>query len=914
MNRIKLLTICWVVSFLPFRSLPAQIIGPYLQSPDATSIIITWKTGQNTDSRVWYGADSTALVGQASGSCQVMSDNGYDNNYFYHNVRLSNLQPNQYYYYRVATGSLQSAIYRFRTQPPAGQAPAVYRILVLGDHQLKGNNRYQKLMEAARNKVREKYGGPIEEYINLIINDGDQVDEGTLDQYENVHIGPSSVLSGNIPVMTTVGNHELYGSLGITAYYDHYFYDKLGYRSIKSPGGENYYSYQQGNIVFLHLSSEHPTEEQAAWVQKIVDSVKRDNSVSWLVSIAHKPIQAEQFVGDISTYMRNTIMPILVKTDKSVLFIAGHHHLYARGQLRDYPMYHIISGAASWDQYWGQSTEKDFDDVQKTIDYWTYQIVTFDEAKKEMSVECYAIGSPKLGLTINNELIDRFYRKPGVVPPYQPAILRQPADSVTLPYTVESTPFFTQTGELMNSTQYQVASDSLFRNCSIDLIRDYENLYGTTGSPDYKPVDIHKNVNILNYTIGKNKLPNGTWFVRTRHRDRNIAWSAWSAPVKIKIKGSLNGLTGISTSKKFFNTGEDIVIQYTYGPGNAKDWIGIYKSGDIPGQTASTDWIYASGTSGTVTLHVTQPGSYFIGFFENDGYAEICDRISVYVGKIPVLTLDKAGYGVGETVQVAYSNAPFLAKDWIGIYRLDDIPGQVGSIQWSYTSGASGTISFSGLAAGYYFVCYFLEDLYSEACERTIFSVGADLATVKTDRSTYQQGQTIQVEFKDGPGTAGDWIGLFRNQASPGIPPLVSRKDAGPLRSGTIAFDNQLDSGDYFAALLINNSSVRISNKALFTVESGSGIQDPAPESNDILFYPVPNTGRFRIRSSILKDRDVNLILISSTGCKMLEKPLHPTGSINSDEIDLSGFSPGIYLVFLRTGEKVLTGRIILNR
>ena len=58
----------------------------------------------------------------------------------------------------------------------------------------------------------------------------------------------------------------------------HFFYDDLGYKGIVSPGGENYYSYQEKNIVFIHLSSEHPNRNKQAWVQQIIDSVKADPS------------------------------------------------------------------------------------------------------------------------------------------------------------------------------------------------------------------------------------------------------------------------------------------------------------------------------------------------------------------------------------------------------------------------------------------------------------------------------------------------------------------------------------------------------------------------------------------------------------------------------------------------------------
>ena len=94
--------------------------------------------------------------------------------------------------------------------------------------------------------------------------------------------------------------------------------------------------------------------------------------------------------------------------------------MYHRGQLTDYPLYHIINGAASWDQMWGMSSEQDYDDVQKTIDYWSYQILEFDFDKKEMKAECYAIGNKEL--VVDNILIDSFSRTLGKAAPEKPEI------------------------------------------------------------------------------------------------------------------------------------------------------------------------------------------------------------------------------------------------------------------------------------------------------------------------------------------------------------------------------------------------------------------------------------------------------------------------------------------------------------
>jgi hypothetical protein len=164
--------------------------------------------------------------------------------------------------------------------------------------------------------------------------------------------------------------------------------------------------------------------------------------------------------------------------------INGHHHLYASGQVRDYPMYHMISGGGSWDQYWGQATEMDFDDVQKTIDNWSYQIVTFDAATKAMTVESYAIGGPKQGLTINNELIDSFSRRQNIMPPEKPSIITVPDDTITLPYVFIGSPYVTNTSLPYNSVQFQVSLHEDFNKCVVDLIRDFETCMGQR-SPDY---------------------------------------------------------------------------------------------------------------------------------------------------------------------------------------------------------------------------------------------------------------------------------------------------------------------------------------------------------------------------------------------------------------------------------------------
>jgi acid phosphatase type 7 len=909
-NRIWQSFLIFVLFSVP---LSAQNIKPYLQSPTPNSVWVTWKTDSDTLSLVTYGEDTLNLQFSAAGTCQILADAGYDSNYFYHSAKLKNLETDHPYYYRVTTGTRSSAIYRFHTQPHTGEKTGVYRILILGDHQMKGNDRYERLMQAAKEKAIEKFGGKIEDHINLIINDGDQVDQGTLDQYEHVHFEQSALLCGNIPVMTTVGNHETYGSIGLPLYYAHYFYDELGYKGIVSPGGENYYSYQQKNLLFIHLSSEHTTAEQKAWVQQIIDSVKTDQSVDWVISIAHRPIQAEQYVGDISVFIRDEIVPILTQTDKSALLITGHHHLYARGQLRDQPMYHMISGAGGWDQYWGESTEKDFDDEQKTIDYWAYQIASFNADTKEMTVESYAIGSPKLGYTLDNILIDSFYRKQNIPPPLRPSIITIPSDSITLPFTFVSSPYATNSNESYNTVWFQVSSHPDFSNPLINRIRDFEDLYGTTGDPDYKPVDVNKGLDIFRFEIAHNKLSDGSYFVRARHRDRNMNWSEWSDPVQFTVKESTGGIPSISTPKTNYQMNEDIPVHYRFGPGNSKDWIGIYSYGDIPGQGPSKDWSYVTGDSGTVYLKVAETGNYFIAFFEDDGYSELAERISVMAITIPVLSLNKAGYAEGEQISIGYIQAPGLPKDWIGIYRLSDLPGSVNSTSWEYTSGTTGNIVFQGLQAGYYFVSYFLEDGYIEAGDRTVFSVGSDLAIVQVDKTTYTQGQPISVTFQNGPGTAADWIGILRVNAPAGTAPLADRQTIEYKTSGSLVFETSPGPGDYYTSLFINNSSTRISNKAGFTVVPLVSGLDENPDENSLILYPSPASGPVSVKLPGTVKGSFSLKITTITGIQVMEKIYDKSPAGETLAIDLKEAAPGMYIFSIQSGDKAYTKKFIIQ-
>ncbi len=810
-----------------YGGIPAGI-RPYLQSPRPDSMWVSWWSDNSPSGHIDWGLAPDQLVQTVAADTDPIAAGHH-----YHAGRITGLLPSTYYYYKVRTSSAASDVFRFRTPPAAGTRTGRLRVLVLGDNQLINETRYEKLVACAKAKIESDFGAPIEEVVDFILMPGDQVDVGTLNHYRNLHFRQCGLVSPNVPVMTTVGNHETYQDPDLALYTRLFRYGDIDYAGLPGPEGGKYYAYRIARVAFIHSSSEHAGNVQKQWIRSLVDALKADDSTDLCVSVVHRPYQAEQYVGDISPWFRDEIMPMLAETEKHVLNIGAHHHLYARGQTREWPVYHIISGGTAWDQYWGQSNETDFDDVQKTIAHWAWQLLDFDLAERTMDVKCYAEANVRLPAatrwSYNSRLIDRFHRKLGAAPPGAPAITTTFDGPVTLPLELASSPFASAAGESLNSTRFQIANNPGFTNPRIDRIRDVENIYGDTGAPHFEPVDIHAGLDILRFAVASG-LPNGTWHARVRHRDTNALWSGWSEAVVFEIEGSTAGDPSISLEKSVYAPDEDILVTYENGPGLATDWIGIYRKGQTPGAgSPSVTWQYVAGPAGTrlFTHNLPADQEYFAAFFTDDGYAEIAPRVPFFVGSEPVLAPGKAAYAEGETVRIDFSNAPGNPRDWIGLYRVgaNPAPGSP-SVQWSYVSGESGFLEFEDLDKGYYYAVYLVDDGHFEIGGRVRFQVGEEITQLSLDPGPLTAGMPFTVRFTGSPGIPKDWIGLYRQGESPGTDVLTHYLYFDGAIDGSVTFDlPDLPPGDYFVVMFTDDSYTEVSNRLLFTVSPAAAIE-----------------------------------------------------------------------------------------
>ena len=217
--------------------------------------------------------------------------------------------------------------------------------------------------------------------------------------------------------------------------------------------------------------------------------------------------------------------------------------------------------------------------------------------------------------------------------------------------------------------------------------------------------------------------------------------------------------------------GEPIAISFANGPGNSLDWIGIYPDGVAPGP-GSTAWVYVSGSQtagaglkeGKVTFAtgLNLAGDWDAFLLVNDGYDPVGSvKFSVVDPSTPLVRANKAVYGLGEAISITFTNGPANPRDWIGIYRADQVPAGGGnSTLWAYVDGTqngnvgkdNGSVSFSaGLSQGGSYVVYLLlndgyDVLASEPFEvltvaaqpRVVSTTPADGATEVSPVPAYQ--------------------------------------------------------------------------------------------------------------------------------------------------------------------------------
>lgn len=147
-----------------------------------------------------------------------------------------------------------------------------------------------------------------------------------------------------------------------------------------------------------------------------------------------------------------------------------------------------------------------------------------------------------------------------------------------------------------------------------------------------------------------------------------------------------DGQPRVSIDKMEYGTGDSITVSFKFGPGNATDWIGIYKRGDVPDTNPSTLWLYVNGATtasegiseGNVIFPegLSAAGAYWVGFFEKDGYT----------------ILDSLSFVVKESADINPESKVVLPED----LTLHNYPNPFNPVtQISYTNPQAGRVTIS---------------------------------------------------------------------------------------------------------------------------------------------------------------------------------------------------------------------------
>ncbi|MCG6889131.1 MAG: metallophosphoesterase family protein [Gammaproteobacteria bacterium] len=292
---------------------PKTARGPYLQNISSTSIVIKWRSEQQTISRVRYGSSPNALVA-------VQEDQSIDVD---HEVGLGNLVPDTRYYYAV--NDTAETVFSFRTPPVEGTARPS-RVWIVGDSGTADKN--------AKN-VRDAFvdfNGSNATDLLLMLGDN-AYDSGADCEYQRAFFDMYPATIAATPVMPTIGNHDAREDGG-APYFNIFNLPIDGNTGGVPSGTEAYYSFNYANIHFVSLDSETSNRSPSGAMYSWLMADLAANTQDWTVVYFHHPPYSKgthdsDQPGTAMADMREYYTPVFEMYGVDLVF-SGHSHNYER--------------------------------------------------------------------------------------------------------------------------------------------------------------------------------------------------------------------------------------------------------------------------------------------------------------------------------------------------------------------------------------------------------------------------------------------------------------------------------------------------------------------------------------------------------------------------------------------------------
>ena len=338
----------------PLLDSESRYIRQIVAQDNSTSRTIMWQSDSSeADAVIEYrlaGSENTQTIGATD---KVFTDDGSTT--YIHEATVTGLTPNTKYEYRVGYGTdRRSDWYRLET---AGAN--VYDVLIYPDSQSGDYSQWEEIVKssALRNPRTALY-----------ISMGDLVDNGEHAYQWRTWLNSIKPLSANVPLATTLGNHEMY----TLDWKMREPYAYLNYFGVPPNGNEifnrRYYSYDFGDVHYVVLDTmlyernheenhdtHHPDlyDVQVQWLRQDLAA----NTKKWTVVLMHRdPFQyafnrpgANRDVGFNEEGV--LFMPIFDEFNVDLVLSAHLHSYRNRGHVRNFdrdasgPLY-ILTGIA----------------------------------------------------------------------------------------------------------------------------------------------------------------------------------------------------------------------------------------------------------------------------------------------------------------------------------------------------------------------------------------------------------------------------------------------------------------------------------------------------------------------------------------------------------------------------------------
>ena len=338
----------------PLLNSEGRYIRQIVAQDNSTSRTIMWQSDNSeSDAIIEYRLEESKNIQSIGATDKAFTDDGSTT--YIHEGTLTGLTPKTKYEYRVGYGSDR----RSDWYPLETAGASVYDVLIYPDSQSGDYSQWEEIVkDSAHRNPRTA----------LYISMGDLVDNGEQDYQWRTWLNSIRPLSANVPLATTLGNHEMY----TLDWKMREPYAYLNYFAVPPNGNEifnrRYYSYDFGDVHYVVLDTQlyesnhednhdthHPDlyDVQVQWLRQDLAA----NTKKWTVVLMHR--DPFQYAIDRPGASRDVgfneegvlFMPIFDNFNVDLVLSAHLHSYRNRGHVRNFsrdasgPLY-ILTGIA----------------------------------------------------------------------------------------------------------------------------------------------------------------------------------------------------------------------------------------------------------------------------------------------------------------------------------------------------------------------------------------------------------------------------------------------------------------------------------------------------------------------------------------------------------------------------------------